>query len=39
MIHIKNGNIHEYWETDIYEKHMNEPLCNRWRPYYVCYIY
>lgn len=39
MIHIANGNRHEYWEVDKYEKHLQEPNCGRWTPYYVCYTY
>lgn len=39
MVHIKNGNIHEYWEIDTYEKHIKDIYCNRYRPYYVCYVY
>ena len=39
MLHFKIGNRHEYWENDAYVKHMKEPLCNRWHPYYICYCY
>lgn len=39
MIHLKIGIRHEYWEPDIYEKHLEDSSCNRWHPYYVCYIY
>ena len=39
MVHIVTGNIHEYWEPDVYEKHLQDLYCNRWHPYYVCYVY
>ena len=45
MKHIVVGNQkhnvirHEYWETEKYEKHLQEPYCGRWTPYYVCYVY
>lgn len=39
MKHIIVGNRHEYWEAGIYQKHLAEPFCNRWKPYYICYAY
>lgn len=29
----------QYWEDAIWEKHLAEPVCNRWKPYYVCYVW
>lgn len=45
MVHVKitdcnfNGIRHEFWEPEKYVKHLEEPACGRWSPYYVCYTY
>lgn len=39
MEHIIKDNRHEYWEKDTYQKHLQEPLNTRYKPYYVCYTY
>lgn len=29
----------EYWENEMYQKHLNEPFQPRWKPYAVLYTY
>lgn len=39
--HIQNikRTKHEYWSTEMYDRHLAEPVCNKWRPECICYTY
>lgn len=38
---ISKFDVHrfEYWENEMYQKHLNEPYQSKWKPYAVLYTY
>ena len=38
---ISKFDVHrfEYWENEMYQKHLDEPYQSKWKPYAVLYTY